>query len=152
MLQRGNSRFFEKTLSKTWKNCYLEPGLSLFYTDIIQATDAIFQERHNHSESCITVRMSQWTQKVEIYLANEESDLSFFNTDLGHNYGSNVSNDSEAMLRRKVSQKPEFADDIVGIYSLMIYADLIEYTFVGDAKALCCSVFPLFQSSNLGIF
>ena len=58
--------------------------------DIVEAMDTIIQERHDHTEKCITVKISRRTQKVEIYLANEGSGLAFFSTDVGHIFGSNV--------------------------------------------------------------
>ena len=47
-------------------------------TDIVEVMKTLAQERHNHSENCITVKMSKRTQKIEIYLANEGSGLAFF--------------------------------------------------------------------------
>ena len=44
----------------------------------------LIQERHNHNETSITVKVSRRTQKVEIYFAKEESGPAFFSTDLGH--------------------------------------------------------------------
>ncbi len=87
--------------------------------------------------------MSRRAQKVEIYLANEGSDLSLFITDLGHFFGNNVGNEIGVMLRRKGPQKPEFIYDIVRIHSLMLYTDMIEYNNVGDTKAplLRCFLF-----------
>ena len=87
--------------------------------------------------------MSRRTQKVEIYLANEGSGLSFFSMDLGHIFGNNIRNDFGVMLRRKGPHKPEFAYDIVRIHSLMLYTDLIEYNIVGDTKVplLRCFLF-----------
>ena len=95
----------------------------------------LIQDRHNHSENCIKVKVSRGKQKVEIYLANEGSGLEFFSTDLGHIFGSNVGNEMGVMLRRKGPHKPEFAYAIVRIHSLMIYTDLIEYSIVGSTKA-----------------
>ena len=111
---------------------YLELGLYPSITDIVEAMNTLTQERHNHSEICITVKVSRRTQKVEIYLANEGSALSFFSTDLGHTFGSNVGNEFGVMFRGKGPHNPEFAYDIVRIHSLMIYTDLIEYIIVGD--------------------
>ena len=101
------------------------------------------QERHNHSEICITVKMSRRTQMVAMYLANEGSGLAFFVKNLGQSFGSNVSNEFGVMLRRKGHHKPEFDHDIVPIHSLMIYTDLTEYKKVGDTKAplLRCFLF-----------
>ena len=95
----------------------------------------IIQERHNHSENCIKVKVSRRTQKVEIYLANEASGIAFFSTELGHIFGSIVGNEFGVMLSGKRPHIPEFAHDIVHIHSLMIYTELIEYNIVGDTKA-----------------
>ena len=124
--------FFDKKLSKSSEFYYLEPGLYPSITDIVEAMNILIQERHNHSENCIKVKVYRRTQKVEIYIANEGSGLALFTTDLGHIFGSNVRNELGVMLRGKRPQKPEFAYDIVRIHSLMIYTDLIEYNIVGD--------------------
>ena len=88
--------------------------------------NTLIQEKHNHSENCITVQVSRRTQKVEIHLANEEFVLALFSTDLGHVFGSSVSNEFGVMLRGKGPHKPKFAYDIVRIHFLMIYTDLID--------------------------
>ena len=88
--------------------------------------------------------MSQKTQKVEFYLANEKSGLAFFSTDMGHIFRSNVCNKFGAMLRGKRTHKPKFAYDIVRTYTApWIYTDLIEYKIVGDAETplLRCFLF-----------
>ena len=135
--------FFDKKLPKSSKSYYLEPGLYPSITDIVETMNILIQERHNHSETCIKVKVSRRTQKVEIYLANEGSGLAFFGTDLGHIFGPNVGNDFRVMLRGKGPHKPEFAYDIVRILSLVIDTDLIEYNIVGDTKAplLRCFLF-----------
>ena len=112
--------------------------------------NTLIQERHNHSENCVTVKMSRRTQKVEIYLANEGSGLAFFSTDLGHIFGSNVGNEFGVMLRGKGPHKPEFAYDIVRIHSLIIYTDLIEYNIVGHTKAPLLRCFPLISQLKSG--
>ena len=69
--------FFDNKLSKSSEFYYLEPGLYPSITDIVEAMNTLIQEKHNHSENCITVKVSRRTQKVEIYLANEGSSLAF---------------------------------------------------------------------------
>ena len=135
--------FFDKKFWKLSEFYYLEPGLHPSITDIIEAVNTLIQERHNCNEKCITVEVSRRTRKIEIYLASEGSVLASVGTDLGHNFGSNVGDKFEVMLRRKGPHKPEFAYDIVRIQSLMIYTDLIEYNFVGYTKAqlLRCFLF-----------
>ena len=128
--------------SKSSEFYYLERGLYPSIRDIVEAMNTLIQERHNHSENCITVKISRRTQKVEIYLANEGSGVAFFSTDLRHIFGSNVGNEFGVMLRGKGPHKPEFAYDIVRIHSLTIYTDLIEYNIVGDTKAPLLRCFP----------
>ena len=105
----GKFMFFGKKLSKSSEFYYLEPGLYPSITDIVEAMNALIQERHNHSENCITVKVSRRTLKVEIYLANEGSGPAFLSTDLGHIFGCNVGNELGVMLRGKGPHKPEFA-------------------------------------------
>ena len=93
--------FFHKKLSNSSKFYYLEPGLYPSVTDIVEAMNTLSQERHNHSESCIPVRVSQRTQKIDSYLANEGSGLEFSMTDLAHIFGNIAGNDFGVMLRRK---------------------------------------------------
>ena len=139
----GKYMFSDKKLSKSSEFYYLEPGLYPSITDIVEAMNTLIQETHNHSENCVTVKVSRRTQKVEIYLANEGSGPAFFSTDLEHIFGSNVGIEFGVMLRGKGTHKPKFAYDIVRIHSLMIYTDLIEYIIVGDTKApvLRCFLF-----------
>ena len=148
----GEFMFFDKKLSKSSELYYLEPGLYPSITDIVEAMNILIQERHNHSENCIKVKVSQKTQKVEICLANEASGLAFFSTDLGHILGSNVGNEFGVMLRGKGPHKPEFAYDIVRIHSLMIYTDLIEYNIVVTRRLHCCVVFFFISKLKSGDF
>ena len=97
----GNLRFLTRHFqshqnSITW-NLVFNPSI----TDIVEAMNILIQERHNHSENCIKVKVSRKIQKVEICLANEASGLAFFSTDLGHIFGSNVGNEFGVMLRGK---------------------------------------------------
>ena len=126
---------FDKKLSKLSEFYYLEPGLFRSITEIVEAMNTLIQERHNHSENCITVKVSRRTKKVEINLANERSGLALFSTDMGHNFGSNVGHEFGVMFRGKGPHKTEFGDDIVRIHSLLVYRELIEYKIVGDTKA-----------------
>ena len=142
--------FFDKKLSKSSEFYYLEPGLYPSITDIVGAMNIVIQERHNHSENCIKIKVSRRTQKVEIYLANEKSGLAFFSTDLENIFGSNVGNKFGVMLRGKGHHKLELAYDIALIQSLMIYTDLIEYNIVGDTKAPLLRCFPFISKLKSG--
>ena len=131
-VKEGKILFFDKKFSKSSEFYYLELGLYPSITDIVEAMNTLFQERHNHSENCMTVKVSRRTQKVETYLANERSGLAFFGTNLAHIFGSNIGKEFGVMLKGKGAHQPVFAYDIVRIHSLMIYKDLIEYNIVGD--------------------
>ena len=105
--------------------------------------NSLIQERHNHSEVFITVKVSRSRQKVEISLANGGYGLAYLSSVHGHTFGNNVGNEFGVMLRGKGPHKPEFAHDIIHRHSPMIYTDLIEYNIVGDTKAplLRCFLF-----------
>ena len=93
----GKFMFFNKKLSKSSDFFYLEPGFYPSITDIVEAMNILIQERHNHSENCIKVKVSRRTREIEIYLANERSGLAFLSTDLGHIFGSNVGSEFGVM-------------------------------------------------------
>ena len=61
----GEFLFFDKKLSESSEFYYLEPGLYPSITDFVEAMNILIQERHNHSENCIKVKVSRKTQKVE---------------------------------------------------------------------------------------
>ena len=146
----GKLMIFDRKLSKSSEFFYLEPGLYPSITDIVEAMNILFQERHNHSENCIKFEVSRRTQKVEIYLANEASVLAFFCTDLAHIFGSNPGDEFEVMLRAKGPRKSKIAYNIVRIHFLMEYTDLIEYCIVGDAKAPLQRCFPFYSKLKSG--
>ena len=133
--------FYEKKLSRPSEIYYLKLGLYFSIRNIRETTNGFAQETHNHSESCITVKVSRRTQKVEIYLLNGGFGLAFFSTDLGQFVSSLVGNEFVVMLQRKGLQKPEFACDNVRIHSLTIYTNLTEYNIVGKTKALLLRCF-----------
>ena len=130
----GKVKFFDEKLSKSTSTYILQPGLYTSITDIVEAMNTLIQERYNHYETCITVKVSRKTQKVVILLANDTSGLAICSTDLGHIFGNNVGNEFGVLMEGKRPHEPEFAC-IVRIHSLMIYSDLVEYKIVGDTKA-----------------
>ena len=119
-LTEGKFMFYDEKLSKTTEAYYLERGLYSSITDIVEAFNTLIQERNNHRNTCITIKVSRVTQKVKVYLANQESSLAIFSTDLGHIFGGNVRNDSGILMRGKEPHEPSFAYDIVRIHSLRI--------------------------------
>ena len=80
----GKFKFFDKKLSKSTSTYNLEPGLYTSITDTVEAMNTLIQERNNHNETCITVKVSRRTQKGVTVLANDTSGLAFCSTDLGH--------------------------------------------------------------------
>ena len=141
-ITEGYFKFFDEKLSKTTSTYNLEPGLYTSITDFVGAMNRLVQERNNHNETCITVKVSRRTQKVVIMLANDTSGLAFCSTDLGHIFGNNVGNEFGVLMKGKGPHEPKFAYDIVRIHSLMIYSDLVEYNIVGDTKAPLLRCFP----------
>ena len=83
-------KFFDEKLSKSTSTYSIEPGLYTSTTDIVEAMSTLIQERNNHNETCITVKVSRRTQKVVIMHANDSSGLAFCSTDLGHIFGNNL--------------------------------------------------------------
>ena len=142
--------FFDKKLSKSSKFHFLEPCLYSSITDIGEVINTLIQERQNHSENCITVRVHRRTQKVEIYHSNEESVLAVSSRDLGHIFRSNVGNEIGLMLRGKGPQKPELAYNNIHIHSFMLYTDLIKYNIIGNTKTPLLRCFPFFSKLKAG--
>ena len=135
-------KFFDEKLSKSTSTYNLEPGLYTSITDFVEAMNRLIQERNNHSETCITVKVSRRTQKVVIKLANDTSGPAFCNTDLGHIFDNNVGNEFGVLLIGKGPHEPDFAYNIVRVHSLMIHSDVAEYNLVGDTKVPWLRCFP----------
>ena len=138
-----------KTLRNN-RGLLLEPSLNSSITDIVEAMNTLIQERNNHRETCITIKVSRVTQKVKVYLANEESSLAFFSTDSKHIFGGHVRNDLEILRSGKGPHEPTFAYDIVRIPSLKIYTDIVGYNNVGDTKASLVRCFPFISKLKSG--
>ena len=123
--------FCDDKVSKTIEVYYLEAGLFFSIPDIVEAMKAPIQERNNHRDTCITIKVSRVTQKS----AFEESSLAIFSTVFRHIFGGDVRNDLGILMCGKGSHEPTFAYDIVRIHSLLIYTDIVEYNIVADTKA-----------------
>ena len=139
---RGKFKFFDKILSKSGSTNSIEIGLYTSIADFVEAMNTPIQERNNHNETCITVKISRRTQKVVIMLANDSSGLAFCSTDLDHIFGNNVGNEFAVLMIGKGPHESEFAYDFVRIHSLMYYSDIVEYNVVGDTKAPLLRCFP----------
>ena len=139
-------KFLNEKLSKSTTTYNLEPGLYNSFTDIVEAMNTLIEERNDHNEICIIVKVSLRTQKAVVTLANDTSGLAICSTDLGHIFGNNMGNEFGVLMIGKGPHEPEFANDIVRIHSLMIYSNLVEYNVFGDTKAPLLRCFPLSQS------
>ena len=60
--------FFDKKVSKSSEVYYLEPGIYPSITDIVEAMNILFQERHNHGENSIKAQMSLKRKKLRFTL------------------------------------------------------------------------------------
>ena len=148
-ITEGYFKFFDEKLSKSTSTYNLEPGLYTSITEIVEAMNTLIQERNNHNETCITVKVSRRSQKVVIILANDTSGLAFCSTDLDHIFDNSLGNQFGVLIKRKGPHEPQFAHDIARIHSLMIYSDIVEYNIVGDTKADLLRCFP-FISKLMG--
>ena len=149
-ITEGYFKFFDEKLSKSTSTYSIDPGLYNFITDIVEAMNTVIQERNNHNEICITVKVACRTQKIVIMLANDTSGLAFCSTDSGHIFRNNVGNQFGVLMIGKGPHEPEFAYDIVRNHSLMIYSDLVEYSIVGDTKVPLLRCFPFISKLKRG--
>ena len=141
-LTEGKFKFNDEKLPKSTTSYKLEPGVYTSFTDIVEAMNMLIQERNNHNETCITVKVSRRTQKIVTMLANDTSGLAFCSTDLGSVLGNNVGNELGVLMIGKGPQEPEVAYDVVCIHSLMIYSNIEVYNIVGNTKHLLLRCFP----------
>ena len=112
-ITEGKFKYFHEKLSKSTSTYNIEPGLYTSITDIVEAMNTLIQERNNHNENCITVKVSRRTQKVVIILANDTSGLAYCSTDLGHFFSNNVGNEFRVLMIGKGPHEPEFAYDTI---------------------------------------
>ena len=143
--------FYDDKLSKTLSERLTILNLDCVPPyDIVEAMNTLTQEKNNHRDTSIKIKVCRVTQKVKVYLANEESSLAYFSTDVGHIFGGEVRNDLGIRMRGKSLHEPIFAYDIVRIQSLMIYTDNVEYSSVGDPNAPSLRYFPFISKLKSG--
>ena len=147
----GKIMFYDDKLSRTREAYYLESWLYSSKTDIVEAMNTLIQKRNNHRVTCITFEVSRVTQKIKVYLTNEEASLAVFSTDSGHIFGGDVRDDLGIVMCGKGSLEPPFAYDIVRFHSLMIYTDIAEYNNVGDSKTPLLHRFPFISKLKSGV-
>ena len=63
-ITEGIIKFFDEKLSKSTSTYNLEPGLYTSITDIVEDMNRLIQERNNHNEICITVKVSAKRKKL----------------------------------------------------------------------------------------
>ena len=56
-ITEGYFKFFDMKLPKSTSTYNLEPGLYTSITDVVEAMTSLIQERNNHNETCITVKV-----------------------------------------------------------------------------------------------
>ena len=114
-MTEGYLKFFDDKFSKSTSTYNLEPVLYTSITEIVESMNTLIQERNNHNETCITVKVPRRSQNVVKILANDTSGLAFCSTDLdlGHIFGSNVGNQFGVLMKGKGPHEPQFAYDIV---------------------------------------
>ena len=146
----GKSMFYVDNFSKIKVAYYLQTGLYSSMSDIVEVMNTLIQKGNNHRGTSIKIKVSRVTQKIKVYLANEESNLVIFSTGLGHIIGGDVRNDLGILMRGKSPHEPKFAYVIVRILSLKIYTDIVGYKNVADTKAplFCC--FPFISKLKSG--
>ena len=105
----GKFHVFYEKFSKSSSTYSVELGLYTSLTDVVEAMNTLIQERNNHSETCITVKVSRRTQKVVIMLTNDTSGLAFCSTDLGHIFSNIVGNNFGGTDDRESLHEPDFA-------------------------------------------
>ena len=102
----GTFKYFDEKLSKSTSTYNLQLGLYTSITDIVEAMNTLIQEKNNHNETCITVKVSRRTRKVVIMLANDTSGLAICSTKLGHLFGNIVGNEFGVLMIGKSPQEP----------------------------------------------
>ena len=133
-MSQNESSWFLTSNSHSSQNCTI---WNLVYT---LPSQVLWSYEHSHSRKRKPQRKPHhsWSASnnwKSSDLSKVQSGLAFFIKDLRHISGSNVAFEFAVMLRGKALHNPKFAPDLVGLHSLMIYTDLIEYKIVGSTKA-----------------
>ena len=76
-ITEGKFKFFDEKLSKPTSTYNIEPGLYTSIAEIVEVMNTLIQERNNHNEACITVKVSRSTQKNVFMLAIDTPGLAF---------------------------------------------------------------------------
>ena len=110
----GKIYFFDPNNSNFSEYNYLEPGLYHSNTDIVETTNTLIQDRHNHRETSIAVKVSRRTQKMRFTSQLKNWVLHFSVRTWVTNLEALLAMTLE-YCRGKGPHKPVFAYDIVRI-------------------------------------
>ena len=151
IVTEGKFMFLDLKKSKSSDFFKLESDLYISITLFVEATNTLIQERFNHSENCITVKFSRRTQKVEVYLANEDMVLHSI-----HRTWETISvvmfagNLVRCWEEKNIRNLILFRTLSRYILSIMICTDLVKYTIVGDTNASLLRCFPFLTKLKAG--
>ena len=73
LLQSTSSRFLFKKTSKSPDFYFLEPGRNPSITNIVESMKNLIQQRHDHNDSCIPLKVPRRMQKIDNFRANHRS-------------------------------------------------------------------------------
>ena len=82
----------------------------------------------------IYVSVEKITQKIAILLLEDQSVIIIQSADLSHIFGCELEqNQTGVIMKGKGPLYPQYSYDVIRMYSLMIYNDIIEYNLIGDS-------------------
>ena len=106
----------------------IEPGLYPSIVDIVVAMNDKVRKRigaQKYENNGIYVSVDKITQKISIYLPEDQSVFIIQSADLSHIFGCDLEqNQTDVITKGKGPHYPQYSYDIIRIHSLMIYSDL----------------------------
>ena len=145
----------EKVLRKKRKikSMHIEPGLYPSIVDIVVAMNDKVRKRigaQKYEYNGIYVSVDKITQKIAIYLTEDQSVFIVQSADLSHIFGCDLEqNHTGVIMKGKGPHYPQYSYDIIRIHSLMIYSDIIEYKIVGDTKTPLLRCLPFISKVKM---
>ena len=108
--------------------------------------DKVIKRRgaQKYKYSGVFLSVDKITQKIAIHLPEDQSVFIIRSADLSQVFGWDIEqNQTGVIMKVKGPHYSQYSYDIIGIHSLMINSDIIEYNLVGDTKTplLCCIPF-----------
>ena len=106
-------------------------------------------QKYEHNGNYVSVDKN--TQKIAIHLPEDQSVFMIQNADLSHIFGCDLEqNQTGVILKGKGPHYPQYSYDIIRIYSLIIYSDIIEFAIVGDTKTPLLRCIPFISKVKNG--